>query len=113
MKALSVLGAALVATLIASAAMADPPAQPPMNDFYEAFYLCDSNTAFMVSYDSDTPTGATLTTSTHNRAYELKRTASASGFQFQGAAAKFWTDGKAVTVSGTDTRLEGCKLKKG
>lgn len=110
MNALPAVAAVLAAGLIATPAIADPPMQPPMNDFYDAFYTCDGG-AFLVSYDSDMPTSATLTTSDNNKKYTLKRVPAPSGFQFSGDAAKFWTDGKTVTTEGAVAHFRNCKLK--
>jgi membrane-bound inhibitor of C-type lysozyme len=110
MNALSVIAAALAVSSIASPGLAEPAKQPPMNDFYEAFYICESG-AFLVSYDSDTPESATLTTSNNNKKFVLKRTPAPSGAQFSGGAVKFWTDGKAVTVEGAALPFKNCKMK--
>lgn len=111
MSALSVSVAVLAACLIATPAMAaDPVPQPPMNDFYEAFYNCDGG-AFLVSYDSETPEHATLTTNLKTKKYELKREPAPSGFKFVSNAARFWTDGKTVTIEGADIPLKNCKMK--
>ena len=108
MRALSVITAVLAAGLLATPTRAEPPAQPPMNDFYEAFYTCESG-AFLVSYDSDTPASATMTTSGKNKRYALKRTPAPTGIKFSSETAKFWTDGKTVAVEGTDSPLRNCK----
>jgi len=109
MSALSVSAAAFAASVIATSAMAaDPAPRPPMNDFYEAFYTCESG-AFLVSYDSDTPASATITTSGKNKRYLLKRTTAPTGVKFAGETAKFWTDGKTVAVEGVDAPLRNCK----
>jgi membrane-bound inhibitor of C-type lysozyme len=111
MSALPMSAAVLAASLIATPAMAaDPAPQPPMNDFYEAFYNCDGG-AFLVSYDSETPEHATLTTNLKVKKYELKRAPAPSGFKFASDAARFWTDGKTVTIEGTETPLKNCKMK--
>ena len=102
------LAVALSATgLIAGPAMA---AQPPMNNFNEAFYACDGG-AFLMSYDSNRPDTATMTTSNNNKQYMLKRAPVAQGFQFTGAGVKFWTDGEKVTVEGTEQTYANCKMK--
>jgi len=110
MKGQCIVLAAVAAGAVAAAASAEPSVQPPMNDFNFAFYTCDGG-AFQISYDSDTPTEAKMTTSDHNRQYVLERKTVADGVQFSGAAAKFWTDGKKVVVEGTDPPLRNCKLK--
>ena len=113
MKALSVVGVALVAGLVAAPTMAASSMQPPMNEFNEAFYTCDNGGAFLISYDSDKPESATMTTSNNNKKYILKRMPVATGVQFSGDAAKFWTDGKIVTVDGTESSFMNCKVKSG
>jgi membrane-bound inhibitor of C-type lysozyme len=110
MNAVSVIVAVMAATSIAAPAMAEPAMQPPMNDFYEAFYTCESG-AFLVSYDSETPESATLTTSDKNKKYQLKRAPAPTGVKFAGDTAKFWTDGKTVQVEGTAAPLKNCKMK--
>jgi membrane-bound inhibitor of C-type lysozyme len=105
----------LAAMLAAGAApslglTADGPMQPPMNDFNDAYYICDG-ASFLISYDSETPTKATLHTSNQKKAYELSRTDSPTGVTFAAGAAKFWTDGKTVTVAGTDPKFANCKRK--
>jgi len=110
MHALSVIAAVIAVSAISAPARAEPAKQPPMNDFYEAFYTCESG-AFLVSYDSDTPESATLTTSDKNKKFVLKRTPAPTGFQFTGGAAKFWTDGKTVTVEGAALPFRNCKMK--
>ena len=110
MSAWSVSAAILAAGAIAAPAMADPAPQPPMNDFNEAFYNCEGG-AFLVSYDSETPENATLTTNLKNKKYQLKRAPAPSGFKFSSAAARFWTDGKTVTIEGTESPLRNCKMK--
>ena len=107
----AVLGAAAIAMSSGGDAQAQAaPMQPPMNDFNDAYYLCDG-TAFLIAYDSETPTQAKLTTSNHNKEFELKRTPSPSGVAFEGGAVKFWTDGKSVTVAGTPDKFTNCKRK--
>jgi membrane-bound inhibitor of C-type lysozyme len=108
MRALSVSAAVFAAGLIAAPAMAQQTMQLPMNDFYEAFYTCE-NGAFLVSYDSDMPTTATLTSSPNNKHFVLKRSPSATGAQFSNGADKFWTDGRTVTLDGADLRFKNCK----
>jgi len=111
MKALPMVGAVLAAGLVGRAAMAGPAMQPPMNDFNDAFYTCEDGHAFMISYDSDRPTTATMTTSDDNKQYALKRDPVASGVQFSGDAASFWTDGKQVRVEGVNAHLRDCQRK--
>ena len=112
MTRLCITTSALAAALFAwSSAQAGTLKQPPMSDFNTAFYNCDNGAAFAVSYDSRAPKTATVTTSNNNRQYTLTRTPVADGVQFTGGGVRFWTDGKAVTVEGTQARYEGCKLK--
>jgi membrane-bound inhibitor of C-type lysozyme len=110
MSAWSVIAGIFAAGAMAAPAMADPPVQPPMNDFYEAFYTCEGG-AFLISYDSETPEKATLTTNLKAKKYELKRAPAPSGVKFSGEALRFWTDGKTVTVEGAETPLKNCKMK--
>ena len=110
MRHFAIFAAVLSAGAFAGgSAWAEAAMQPPMNDFDEAFYVCDGAN-FAVSYDSDTPTTATLTTS-NNSKYELKRTTAASGVQFGGTPVKFWTDGKTVVVQGAGGSFQNCKRK--
>lgn len=113
MNSLPLAVAALAASMISAPASAAPSNQPPMNDFDQAFYTCDNDGAFVVTYDSTEPSSATMTTSNNNTQYAMKRTQAASGFQFTGDTAKFWTDGKTVTVEGTAQHLRNCRLKAG
>lgn len=108
MNALSVIVAVLAVGSIVSPATAQQTMQPPMNDFYDAFYTCE-NGAFLISYDSDMPASATLTSTPNNKRFALKRTPAATGVQFSSETAKFWTDGKAVTVDGADLRFKNCR----
>ena len=110
MSAWSVAAGVFAAGALAAPAMGEPAQQPPMNDVYEAFYTCEGG-AFLVSYDSETPEKATLTTNLKNKKYEMKRTAAQTGVKFAGDAARFWTDGKTVTLEGTETPLKNCKMK--
>jgi membrane-bound inhibitor of C-type lysozyme len=110
MSAWSVTAGVLAAGLIAAPVMAEPAVQPPMNDFYEAFYTCEGG-AFLISYDSETPEKATLTTNLKNKKYEMKRTSAPTGVKFANDAARFWTDGKTATLEGTETPLKNCKMK--
>ena len=87
--------------------------KPPMNDFNQAFYRCDNGGAFSISYDSDTPATAEITTNDDNKPHALKRTPSPSGAQFTGGAARFWTDGKTVVVEGPKAAFKNCKMKAG
>lgn len=98
--------------LSAAPALTDTPQQPPMNSFDFAFYTCDGG-AFEIDYDSDTPTHATIVTGAKNRHYELTRTPSQNGVQFQDKGVRFWTDGKKVLVEGIAPGLEHCRLKTG
>jgi membrane-bound inhibitor of C-type lysozyme len=104
--------AGLVASGIAGTAAAAPPKlQPPMNQFDFAFYVCEGQGSFQISYDSDTPKTATMTTSDNNRAYALTRKPAADGVEFTNGAVRFWTDGAKVSVEGTATPMQGCKKK--
>lgn len=100
----------LAAMAAAGSAAAADAMQPPMNEFNDAYYLCDG-AAFLISYDSETPTKATLTTSDHNKAYELKRAESPTGVTFTDGTLKFWTDGKTVTVAGSPAKFTNCRRK--
>ena len=113
MNALRMVCAAVSLALIAAPARAQPAAtaQPPMNDFTQAFYRCDGGLAFMMSYDSEQPTTADMTTNDDGKHYALKRTTSPSGVQFAGGGARFWTDGKTVVVEGTRSAFKNCKIK--
>ena len=104
---------ASVLSLAAGTAFADPAPQPqpPMNDFYQAFYHCDGGGAFSLTYDSDQPTKVELAANDGSKPVELKRETSASGFEFTGGAAKFWTDGKTVKVESGKGALNNCKMK--
>ena len=98
--------------LAAGPALGQPaPPQPPMNDFYQAFYRCDGGENFMMTYDTDTPQKAEMVTNSDQRHYELKRTTPASGVGFSGGPAKFWTDGKAVNVETAKGAFKNCKTK--
>ncbi len=107
----------LVSALLAASAVVAPAEAatklPPMNNFNVAFYNCDDNAAFLVSYDSGRAQAATVTTSSNNKQYKLKRTPAPTGVQFTGDNVKFWTDGDKVTVEGTEVPLLNCKLKAG
>ena len=115
MNALPIVCAALSLSLVAAPARAQPAAtaQPPMNDFTQAFYMCDGGLAFMMSYDSEQPTKADMMTNDDGRHYALKRATAPSGVQFSGGGARFWTDGKAVVVEGTKASFKNCKIKSG
>ncbi len=67
----------MAAGAIASAGTgAETQMQPPMNDFYEAFYTCESGGAFLVSYDfRDAGQRYPDSTSDKNKKYQLKRAA--------------------------------------
>jgi membrane-bound inhibitor of C-type lysozyme len=110
MNAWPIVVAALAAGALATGAVAEEPAQPPMNDFYQAFYICEG-AAFLIEYDSDKPTTATMVTSNNNKRVEMKRIPAPSGVRFTAAAAKFWTDGKAVTVEGSAAPFKNCRMK--
>jgi membrane-bound inhibitor of C-type lysozyme len=94
---------------MATGVVAEEPPQPPMNDFYQAFYICEG-AAFLIEYDSDKPTAAAIVTGNSKRV-EMKRIAASTGVRFSGAAAKFWTDGKAVTVEAPAGPFKNCKMK--
>lgn len=111
MKALPMVGSVLAWGLISAQASADPQKQPPMNDFDFAFYTCAGGDAFQVSYDSDTPSKATLATNNNNKRYELARKQVDQGVEFSKGGVKFWTDGKTVVFQGTPAQYRDCKLK--
>ena len=113
MRAIPIVCAAFALGLSGAPTLADTPMQPPMTEFYQAFYTCESGGAFMMNYDSDQPTSVQMTTNTDGKHYELKRTPSPSGVEFKGPAARFWTDGKSVVVEGTIAHFKGCKKKAG
>jgi len=109
-----VMGVGMLAGSAAAQPAAAPAAggmKPPMNDFNQAFYRCDGGGAFSMSYDSDDPQKAEMTTNDDNRPHELKRTPSSSGVQFSAGAMRFWTDGKTVVAEGTKTAFKNCKMK--
>lgn len=111
MNTLPMVGAALAAGVVWAYAATAQAMQPPMNNFNDAFYTCENGAAFMISYDSDRPASATMTTSNDNKQYVLKRDTVSDGVQFSGDAAKFWTDGKKVRIEGAQTLLLDCQLK--
>jgi len=113
MKGLALVGAALAVSLVGAPTMAASSLQPPMDSFNDAFYTCDNGRTFLISYDSDEPANATMTTNDHDKRYALKRTPAPTGFLFSGDAAKFWTDGKSVVVGGTEARFQNCRMKSG
>ena len=94
-------------------ALADPAPQPqpPMNDFYQAFYRCDGGAAFSLTYDSDQPTKVELAANDGSKPVELKRETAGAGFGFAAGAAKFWTDGKTVKAEDPKGALNNCKMK--
>lgn len=104
------VAAALVGGAMATRAVAEEPPQPPMNDFYQAFYVCEG-AAFLIEYDSDKPSAATMVTSNNKKKLEMKRIPASTGVRFSGGAAKFWTDGKAVTVEGSAAPFKNCRMK--
>ncbi len=112
MRVLSMIAGALGGFLVAPSASADTPIQPPMNSFgLGLLQLRPGVRSFQMSYDSDTPTAATMTTNDNNKTYELKRTDSPTGVTFAAGPTKFWTDGKTVQVQGTSQSMINCKLK--
>jgi len=111
MTTLAAVPAGFAVGCIAASALAAAPMQPPMNDFYFAFYTCDGQGAFQINYDSDAPKVAKMTTNENNKQYVLTRKRTADGAQFSDGVARFWTDGRRVVVEGTATRLENCKRK--
>jgi membrane-bound inhibitor of C-type lysozyme len=115
MKVWSMFIAALGACALSPAAVADTPAQPPMNDFDSAFYTCADGWAFQMSYDSETPKTATMTTNVDGKSYTLTRADSPAGggVAFASGPTRFWTDGKAVRVEGLGQPVKDCKLKTG
>ena len=113
MKTLTLVSACLVAGLVAAPSLAAPDVQPPMNDFNFAFYICDGGASFMMTYDANPPTGASMTTNDDNRTRQLKRAPDDTGARFQGEGGTFWTDGKVVRVQGTHKPYPNCKLKPG
>lgn len=82
-----------------------------MNNFNFAFYTCADGGAFQVSYDSTTPTTATVTTSHNNKQYVLTRTSAGAGVRFAKGAVKFQPSGRTALIQGTRAPLTGCKLK--
>ena len=110
MRRSSVAFAVIATAAMMTPSMAARAAEPPMNDFYQAFYTCDGG-SFMVAYDSDTPTTATVSANNTKKTYELKRSDAPTGVLFAGAGAKFWTDGKTATFEGTPTPLKNCRKK--
>jgi membrane-bound inhibitor of C-type lysozyme len=112
MNAFPIVCATLSLALAAGPALADSsPMQPPMNAFAQAFYRCDGGEAFMMSYDSEQPESAEMVTNSDNRHYELKRSTAPNGVRFAGPTAKFWTDGKTVTVESAKASFHNCKMK--
>ena len=104
---------ALAAGLAAGSATAAGEAQPPMDSFNGAFYTCEDGGAFMVSYDSETPETATVTTNSDNKRYQLKRTPSSGGVEFTDGRVKFSTVGKTGLLQGTSTHFQNCRTKVG
>ncbi len=111
MKVFALVTGALLGGLTALPATAQAPIQPPMNSFDFAFYNCADGAAFQITYDSETPKSATMTTNDQNKEYVLTRTDAPNGVAFANGPTKFWTDGKTVTVEGTNKPLKNCKLK--
>jgi membrane-bound inhibitor of C-type lysozyme len=110
MKVLGALPVMLLGLAMSTPSLAATK-QPPMDQFNNAFYTCDAGGAFLMSYDSAKPNGATMTTSNNNKKYSLKRTDASDGVQFTDGTVKFWTDGKKVTVQGTQVPLQNCATK--
>lgn len=113
MKSFALLYLGLALGLTASAALAAPPKQPPMNDFNQAFYKCEGADAFMMSYDSEDPQSATLAGNHDGKRHQLKRAPSETGVQFSGDHVTFWTDGKTVRVDGATAPFKNCRMKAG
>jgi membrane-bound inhibitor of C-type lysozyme len=113
MKVWPVIGGVLAACMLCPAALADTPMQPPMNDFDSAFYNCADGWAFQMSYDSETPQTATMTSNADGKTHTLTRTADTTngGVAFADGPTKFWTDGKTVRVEGLSQPMKDCKLK--
>ena len=112
MKTVPILCVALaISAITTTLTLADPSPKPPMNDFGQAFYKCDEGAAFMMSYDQDDPSKASMTTSSGNKRYDLKRTTSPNGAEYAGSKVSFWTDGKSVVVKGTVVAFKNCKTK--
>ena len=111
MKVLPMIGGVLAGCIISTAVAADTPMQPPMDSFDSAFYACAEGWAFQMSYDSETPQTATMTTNDNNKQYTLTRTDAPGGVAFANGATRFWTDGKAVRVEGTGQPMRDCRLK--
>jgi membrane-bound inhibitor of C-type lysozyme len=111
MKTLLLAGLMLGAYATAAPAIAKPSDLPPMNDFNFAYYTCEGGKAFQVSYESDAPKAADLTTSNNNKQYSLKRIPVAKGVEFTGQDVTFWTDGETVRLAGTEIPFNNCKLK--
>jgi hypothetical protein len=115
MKALfaarAALAGSLAAVLASAPVMAAPASQPPMNAFQQAFYNCDDNGAFLIAYNSGRPTTATMTTSSNNKEYALKRVQGAGPIKFSSDTAKIRIEGDQVTVEGTETPYLNCKRK--
>ena len=103
----------LAAGLIGSPSFAAQATQPPMDQFNNAFYNCDDNQAFLMSYDAKRPANVNMTTSPDSKKYMLKKAKSDTGVQFSDGTVTFWTDGATVTVEGTEVPLRNCKLKGG
>ena len=113
MNAASRICVALTLGLAAGPALAQPPAmQPPMNDFYQAFYQCDGGGTFMMSYDSETPAKAEMIPNSDRRKYDLTRITAPTGVAFAGAGARFWTDGKTVVAEAAKASFHNCRIKK-
>jgi membrane-bound inhibitor of C-type lysozyme len=102
------MAASALAVATATPALA-ADVQPPMNQFSQAFYRCDSGEAFMMTYGSDAPQQAQMTTSNDNKTYRLKRTPVGAGVEFSGGPVRFWTDGSDVRVEGTQLPFRNCK----
>ena len=111
MKVFALVTGALFGCLSSLPAIAQAPAQPPMNAFDYAFYDCADGAAFQITYDSDTPKTATMTTNDAGKQYQLTRSDAPDGIVFANGDTRFWTNGKTVVVQGTSKPLKNCKLK--
>lgn len=111
MRILPLAGLLFAACIVVAPASAKTSYEPPMNDFNFTYYTCDNGAAFQMSYDSNAPTEATLTTSNNNKQYHLKRAPVGSGAQFSNGQVTFWTDGSSVVLKGTELSFSNCRPK--